>query len=182
MTVLPRKARQVAAARLAWMALALVPLGACSNNQGSCTAPSSGTFTVPLSFSQTIAVDIYCSEATGDAAACGTQPHVLDGATLTVAVDGSSATVTGGAGQSSWSCAVTAPQSVPGEGPDGGATPATGCYLLVNCNGEAGGDAGSIDVQIQISPPPTAPATTDVLVLVHEQGGDCCTDEYTGTW
>jgi len=107
---------------------------------------------------------------------------VLDGATLTLTVNGSSATVTAGTGQSSWSCQATSPQSSPGEAADGGATPATGCYLLVTCSGEPEGDAGTIDLQIQISPPPTPPATTDVMVLVHELGGDCCTDEYTGTW
>jgi len=116
MTVSPRKTRHVAVAWLAWMALALASLGsACSNNQGSCAAPTSGSFTVPLSFSQTIAVDVYCSEATGDAAACGTQPHVLDGTTLSLTVNGSSATVTAGAGQA-WTCQATSPQSSPGEG------------------------------------------------------------------
>jgi hypothetical protein len=180
MTVSPRRARQVATAWAVSMALALASVGACSNNQTKCSAPSSGTFSVPLTFSQTIAVDIYCSAATGDAAACGTQPHVLDGTTLSVTVDGSSATVTVGS-QSPWTCMATSPQSTPGTGPDGAATADTGCYLLVTCNGDPAGDAGSIDVQIQISAQ-TSSAPTGVLVLVHELGGDCCTDEYTGTW
>jgi hypothetical protein len=180
MTGSPRRARQVAAACLAWMAVALASLGACSNNQTKCSAPSSGSFSVPLTFSQTIAVDIYCGEATGDAAACGTGPHVLDGTTLSVTVDGSSATVTAGT-QSPWTCEATSPQSPPGDGQDGAAVPATGCYLLVTCNGEPVGDAGAIDLQIQLSAQ-TSGAPTGGLVLVHELGGDCCTDEYTGAW
>ena len=179
MTPPPRNARQVAASLTCLaLALALPSSGACSNDQAKCSAPSSGSFTVPLSFSQTVSVDLYCAGAMGDAAACGSQPHVLDGATLSVTVNGSTATVTASPGGGSWSCRATSPQSPPTDEADGGTAPATGCYLLVTCDQEPTADAGSIDVQIQMS----AQATGDVMVLVHELGGDCCVDEYTGTW
>lgn len=180
MTLSLGKARRVAATGLALaVSVGIATLGACSNSQSSCSAPSSGSFSVPLSFSQTIDVAIYCGGATGDAVACGTQAHVFDGQTWTVTVDGSAATVTSNAqGAPSWSCQATTPQSSPAAEGDGGTIPGTGCYLLVSCNPESGGEAGPVDVQIQIF----AQASGDAMVVVHELGGDCCADEYTGTW
>src|SRR5271155_3706113 len=90
------------------LAAALV-LASCSNTTPSCSAPSSGTFKVPLSYSQTIPVDLYCGAGdagqTGDidASACASQPHPFDGTTWTVTVGGSSATVSTASG--TWSCA-----------------------------------------------------------------------------
>jgi hypothetical protein len=159
--------------------VALVLLGACSNSQASCAAPSSGSYSVALSYSQTVPAAIYCEGgATGDAESCS-GPHPFDGATWTVSIDGTSATVTSGDGGAfSWSCGVITPNSSPTDTADGG-LPGTGCYLLVTCGVEPGGAEGPIEVQIQLLP--QAP-NEDVLAIVHHTGGECCTDEYTGVW
>jgi hypothetical protein len=162
--------------------VALAPLGACSTNQAQCSSPSSGKFTVALTYAQTIPVDIYCEAGVGagstDAASCATQPHPFDGVTWSVTVSGSSATVSSQGGGTSWSCQATSPQSSPSTGPDGGSVAGTGCYLLVTCGEQSTPDAGPADVQIQIFPT----SSTDAVALVHDTSSDCCTDEYTGTW
>jgi hypothetical protein len=169
-----RKTRRVALALVA-----LASLGACSNEQSPCSSPSSGTFSVALSYSQTIPVAIYCDATAGDTTPCGSPPHAFDGATWNIAVDGASATVlSNDGGASPWSCEAIPPESSPAEGPDGSTPPGTGCYLLVSCNPESAGDAGPVEVQIQVF----ASAPDDVIALVHDLSGQCCTDEYTGTW
>jgi hypothetical protein len=168
-------------------AVLLVPLGlaslaACLNGsnggQSQCASPSSGRFSFALGYSQTLPVGIYCDGATDNVPPCGSQPHPFDGVTWTVSVDGSGATVTAGDGGAPWSCDAITPESAPGDAPDGGSTPGTGCYLLVTCTQENEGDAGAIGVQLQMF----AQASSDVLVVVHDLEGNCCTDEYTGTW
>lgn len=169
-----RKTRRVSAT-----IVALASLGACSNKQPQCSSPSSGSFSVALSYSQTIPVAIYCDATVGDATPCGNPPHAFDGATWNLTVDGSSATVlSSDGGDSPWSCQAIAPESSPADGPDGSTPPGTGCYLLVICGPESAGAAGPVDVQIQVF----AQAPGDVIALVHDLSGACCTDEYTGTW
>jgi len=160
------------------MLVALVLVGACSNNQTpSCSGPPSGSTSVTLSYSQSVPAAIYCDGATGDAESCGNGPLPFDGATWNVTIDGSSATVTSSdGGASPWSCAAVAPESAPNDGPDG--APGTGCYLLVTCGRESAGDGGPVDVQLQLF----AQSSSDVIAIVHDDSGDCCTDEYTGTW
>jgi hypothetical protein len=154
----------------------LLVVAACSNNAASCSAPSTGTFHVSLAYSQTLAVDLFCDAGGIDASACSARPHPLDGASWTIAVDGSTAKITGTA--AGFSCAATAPQTSPSTAADGSTAPGSGCYLLVECGQQAVGDAGAGEVQVQL----LAQASTDALVLVHDGTSDCCTDEYTGTW
>lgn len=178
MTASPRNSCRAAAAWLTWLGLAvalvLAAVAGCSNNTPKCSAPSSGNFTMPLTFTQTIDVALDCDGSTGTVA-CGNETHVLDGLTLNLSVDGgSTATITSDAGIA-WSCQATTPQSPPDEQSDGGTAPATGCYLLVTCAEENVDDAGAVQVQIQI------PATGNpILVVVRDLGGACCADEYTG--
>jgi hypothetical protein len=166
------------------LAAALV-LAGCSNSVPSCSAPSTGTFKVQLSYSQTIPVDLSCDEGdagqTGDidASACASQPHPFDGATWTVTVSGSGATITtASTAGGTWSCVATAPRSGPASQPDGSTSVGTGCYLLLECAPQSVGDAGPAQVQVQL----LAQASTDVVVIVHSQGSSCCTDQYTGSW
>ena len=112
-----------------------------------------------------------------DAGSCANRPHPFDGATWTIVVTGSGATVTP-KGSAAWTCSAIGPQASPGTGPDGSAAPATGCYLLVSCGRQTAGDAGASDVQVQV----LAQSTTDILVLAHDDSGSCCSDEYTGSW
>ncbi len=163
-------------AAVAAVVVALLALAACSNNQPSCSAPSSGTFHVTLAYSQTIPVDLFCDGGGIDASACGARAHVLDGASWTVTVNGGSASVASSSG--TWSCTATPPRSAPGEQPDGSSQAGTGCYLLLECALQAAGDAGAAQVQVQI----LTQSQTDVLALVHDESSDCCTDEYTGAW
>jgi hypothetical protein len=184
----------------------LASVGACSNSDAPCASPSTGTFAVSLSYARTIPVSIYCggggpedgavadaapdatldsaadaapdaSSAAVDAGSCASRPHPFDKASWSVAVTGSGAMVTpkGGA---PWTCTAIGPKSPPGSAPDGAPVPATGCYLLVTCDAQTAGDAGSAGLQLQIF----AQSSTDVLVLAHDDSGSCCTDEYTGTW
>jgi hypothetical protein len=164
---------------VATAAVALVLVGACSNShQDNCSAPSSGSFAVTLTFAQTVPAAIYCDGAAGDAGSCESQAHPFDGATWTITVDGAQATVASSdGGASSWSCYATSPDSAPSDGPDGG-TPGTGCYLLVSCAQVSAGSAGVVDVQIQLF----TQASSDVLAIAHQTDGYCCTDEYTGAW
>ena len=177
----------------------LASIGACSNSDAPCSSPSAGTFAVTLSYSRTIPVAIYCGGGGGadagasaeagvdagadasavamDAGSCAGRPHPFDGASWTVAVTGSGATVMP-QGSAAWTCTASAPKSSPGDGPDGASIPATGCYLLVSCGRQTGGDAGAADLQVQIF----AQSATDVVVLAHDDSSSCCTDEYTGTW
>jgi hypothetical protein len=159
----------------ATLAGALVHAG-CSNSGSSCAAPSSGTFKVQLAYSQTIPVDLFCDAGDIDASACGAQPHPFDGTTWTVVVDGSTARVTTARG--TWSCVATAPSSSPGSQPDGSTTVGTNCYLLVECGTQTVGDAGPAQIQLQI----LTKASTDAVVIAHDVGASCCTDEYTGSW
>ena len=158
---------------------ALLVAAGCSNDQPSCGAPGAGTFHVSLAYSQTVPVNLFCDAGDIDASTCGSHPHPLDGAAWTVTVDGGSATITGASG--TWDCAVTPPRSSPSTQPDGSTQAGTGCYLLLECGAHALGDAGTGQVQVQLLPQPS-PASTDVLVLVHDVASDCCTDEYTGVW
>jgi len=158
--------------------LAIAASPACSNNQASCSAPSSGTFHVTLAYSQTIPVDLFCDGGGIDASACGARPHVLDGASWTVTVNGGSASIASSSG--TWSCTATPPRSAPGEQPDGSSQAGTGCYVLLECGVQAVGDAGAAPVQVQVQI--LTQSQTDVLALVHDESSDCCTDEYTGAW
>jgi hypothetical protein len=184
-----------------WLPLAvLAATVACESSNAPCSAPSGGTFTVTLAYARTASVAIYCSSDAGseaapdsgdsgadssadsgtgdaDAGTCSSHPHPLDGTTWTIAVNGSAATVTP-QGAASWSCAAFGPQSSPSSGPDGSALPGTGCYLLVSCGTRSIGGGGSADVQLEI----LAQSATDTLVLVHDDSGGCCTDEYSGSW
>jgi len=117
------------------------------------------------------------SAAVVDAGSCASRPHPLDGATWTIAVTGSGATVTP-KGAAAWTCTAIGPQASPGSGPDGSPAPATGCYLLLSCGRQATGDGEAADVQVQI----LSQSTTDILVLAHDDTGSCCSDEYTGSW
>ncbi len=170
----------VALAAVAVALLVLLAAPGCSNDQApSCNAPSSGTFHVGLSYSQTVPVNLFCDAGTIDASACGAQPHVLDGASWTVTVNGGSASIASSAG--TLSCKATPPRAAPGDPADGASQAGTGCYLLLECGPQAVGDAGAAQValvQVQI----LAPSSTDVLVLVHDESSDCCTDEYTGSY
>lgn len=150
----------------------------CSNNTSSCSAPSSGTFTLQLSYAQTIPIDLFCDGGTAatDASTCAAQPHPFDGASWKVAVSGSGATVT--LPQGSWSCTAVAPSTSPSQEPDGSSQVGTGCYLLLECGQHAAGDAGMAEVQVQI----LTKGGSDVVALVHDVAGNCCTDEYTGSW
>jgi hypothetical protein len=166
-----------ALAAVAAALIALIASAGCSNNPASCSAPSSGTFHVTLSYSQTIPVDLFCDAGGIDASACSSHPHVLDGASWTVTVNGGTASIasTGAA----LSCTATAPRAAPEDQPDGASQAGTGCYLLLECGPQALGDAGAALVQVQLL---TQSSSDDVLALVHDESSDCCTDEYTGAW
>ncbi len=167
--------RVIGAVLAVGMTMALAVAG-CSNNPSSCSAPSTGTFTVQLSYAQTIAVDLFCDGGTIDASSCSTQPHPFDGASWTIAVSSSSATIT--SAQGSWSCTAIGPGTAPAQQPDGSTRVGTGCYLLLECGQHAAGDAGTAEVQVQV----LTQGATDVVALVHQVAGDCCTDQYTGSW
>jgi hypothetical protein len=160
-------------------AVALALVVACSTgHQDNCTAPSSGSFAVALTFAQTVPAAIYCDGAAGDAGSCENQAHPFDDATLVITVEGAEATVASSdGGAPSWPCHAMAPDSAPSDGPDGG-TPGTACYLLVSCAQVFAGTAGVVDLQIQLF----TQASSDVLVIAHQTDGFCCTDEYTGAW
>ena len=171
-----RYLRRVVGAVLAGgMTIALAAAG-CSNNPSSCSAPSSGKFTSQLSYTQTVPVDLFCDGGTVDASSCSAQPHPFAGASWTIAVSSGSATIT--SPQGTWSCTAIGPGTAPSQQPDGSTQVGTGCYLLLECGEHAAGDAGTATVQVQI----LAQGTTDVVALVHQVGGDCCTDQYTGSW
>jgi hypothetical protein len=155
---------------------ALLAIAGCSNNPASCSAPSSGTFHLALSYAQTIPVDLFCDAGDIDASACSSRPHPFQGASWSVTVSGSTATITSTDG--TWSCAATSPRSSPSAQPDGSTLPGTGCYLLLECGQHPVGDAGTAQVQVQL----LAQSSTDVLAIVHDVASDCCTDEYTGSW
>jgi len=157
--------------------IALIASAGCSNNPASCSAPSSGTFHVTLSYSQTTPVDLFCDAGGIDASTCSSHPHVLDGASWTVTVNGAAASVASTGGN--LSCTATAPRAAPQDQPDGASQAGTGCYLLLECGPQALADAGAALVQVQILAPSS---TGDVLALVHDESSDCCTDEYTGSW
>jgi hypothetical protein len=114
----------------------------------------------------------------GDGGTCLGRPHPLDGTSLSVTINGGSATVTPRAG-GAWTCSVLGPNSSPGSGPDGSTVQATGCYLLLLCGDQTLPGEGGEMVQIEILPQ----GTPDVLVTARDtSGGACCTDEYTGHW
>lgn len=170
--------RLEALARRAGVVLVLgaaAPLG-CSNTQPSCTAPGAGSFTIDLHYAQTIPVDLLCDAGDIDASSCGARPHPFEGASWSLAVNGGTGTVKGSG--ASWTCSALSPRSSPTTTPDGSPVPGTGCYLALECGPQAVGDAGTALVQIQL----LTPASTDVVVLVHDIAGECCTDEYTGSW
>ena len=160
-------------------ALGFAAVIGCSNNPSACSAPASGNFSVALKYAQTIPVDLFCDAGDIDAGGCGAGPHSLDGASLRIAVSGSTGTVT--TGTATWHCTALMPRSAPVTAPDGSTEPGTGCDLALECGQQTVGDASTASLQIQILGPAT-PTTTDALVLVHEVGPTCCTDEYTGTW
>ena len=153
-------------------------VAACSNNPSSCSAPSTGKFGVELSYAETLSVDLFCDGGggTADASSCAAQPHPFDGASWNIVVSSGSATVT--SSQGSWSCTAISPGTAPSQQPDGSTGVGTECYLLLECGQHAAGDAGTAEVEVQI----LTQGATDVVALVHEVGGDCCTDEYTGSW
>jgi hypothetical protein len=147
---------------------------ACANNPSRCEAPSSGTFSLSLTYSQTLPVSVYCAAPT-QATTCTPPAPSWTGI---VSVDGPGASLesSDGGGGSTWTCEAVSPESSSDGIPDGG-VPGTACYLLVTCNQGAPGGIGPVQIQIfaQASP-------TDVLALVQDSSGDCCVNEYTGTW
>jgi hypothetical protein len=171
----PSNTRAVAA--LTTTASIALLAGACANNPARCEAPSTGTFNLSLSYSQTLPVSVYCAASSGSAtqpAACGTPAQTWTG---TLTVDGSGARLASGdGGASAWTCAATSPNSSSDDTPDGGA-PETACYLLVVCNQQAPSSIGP--VQLQILP---QASSGDVLALIQDSNGECCVNEYTGTW
>jgi hypothetical protein len=187
---LPRASRAVRAALVVLAALSVVAFASCSNSSTPCSAPTSGSFMISLHYSQSLPIDLVCDASTGEASAgdggtCGSETHPFDGATWTVAIAGNGATVTSKG--ATWSCESVGPQSGPGSTADGSTLPGSGCYLLVTCDvpsfasgeGDAGKGGGGGSVQIQILP---KSSSNDVLALVHETSGACCSDEYLGTW
>jgi hypothetical protein len=151
--------------------------GACANNPARCEAPSTGTFNLSLSYSQTLPVSVYCPAASGspsEPTACGTPAQTWAGV---LTVNGSGAHLeSSDAGGSAWTCEATTPNASSDDTPDGGA-PETACYLLVICNEQASSSIGSVQVQIFAQA-----SSGDVLALVQDSSGGCCVDEYTGTW
>jgi hypothetical protein len=81
-----------------------------------------------------------------------------------------------GGSQSGWSCTAIGPGTA-SVGTDDGGTPGTQCYLLVTCNQQGSGSIGSLQFEIFAQGP-----SPDVLALVQDSAGDCCVNEYTGTW
>ena len=154
---------------------------ACSNKPAPCGSPTSGSFSLTLGYSQRVTAAVYCAGDATETNVCSTQAPPFGGAKWSLAVDGSTATVTpeGGA---SWSCEVVAPESSPSAGPDGSTLPATGCYLLVSCGEQSIDDAGTASVQIQLLAPGSSDASADVIAIVSESTGGCCTYEYTGSY
>jgi hypothetical protein len=148
---------------------------ACSSTASRCTAPSSGTFSLSLTYSQTLPVDVQCPVAATQAATCAV-PAQAWGGIVTVGSAGTSLASSDGGGQAGWSCSATAPGSVSVTSEDGG-TPGTQCYLLVSCNQQGSASIGSL--QFEIFAQASNPA---VLALVQDSAGDCCVNEYTGTW
>lgn len=161
--------------------LAVATTVACSNKPAPCGSPASGSFSLSLGYSQRVTAAVYCAGDATDTNICSTQAPPFGGATWNLAVDGSTATVTAEGG-ASWSCGVIAPESSPSGGPDGSTLPATGCYLLVSCGEQSVGDAGTASVQIQLLPPGSSDASPDVIAIVSESTGGCCTYEYTGSY
>ena len=162
-----------------WVVASLVAASspaACSNDSAACSAPATGTFTATLHYAETATVSLACDGGGADASTCVARPHPFDGATWKVVVSGSTATVTSAG--ATWSCQSLAPRSAPGTTNDGGPLPGTGCYLELRCGTQATGDAGAQEIELQI----LAKSATDVLVVAHDPGADCCTDEYTGAW
>lgn len=151
------------------MLLALLPFAAitaCSSKEAPCSGPSSGTFSLQLGDPQPVAAAIECEAGSSGATACSGEPPPFDAAAWSVAIDGTTATLTSSEdGGASWSCQVTPPSS-------------PGCYLLVSCGPEPLGDAGSGDVQVEL----LASGSNDVIVLIHQLTGECCAFSYTGTW
>jgi hypothetical protein len=154
----------------------LVALGAaCANNTARCEAPSSGTFSLSLAFSQTLPVSVYCPSSSSQVATCSAPAQSWTG-TLTVDASGASLASGADAGNASWTCEAVSPDSPSNDTEDGGA-PQSSCYLLVSCNQQAPGGIGP--VQFQLFAQGSSP---DVLALVQDSSGDCCVNEYTGTW
>jgi hypothetical protein len=79
-------------------------------------------------------------------------------------------------GASAWTCEAVSPESSSDDTSDGG-IPGTACYLLVTCNQSAPGGIGPVQFQIFAQA-----SAMDVLALVQDATGNCCVNEYTGTW
>jgi hypothetical protein len=165
---------RVRVASIAGSAIVLASV-ACSSHSSKCGAPSSGTFTLSLAYAQTLPVAVDCPAAASQAATCSTPAPAWQG-TLSVGSKGTFITSSDGGGDSSWTCGAIAPESASVDDDDSGA-PATACYLLVNCNQTTPGGIGSIQFQLL-----GQGTTADVLAIVKDAAGDCCVNEYTGTW
>ena len=148
---------------------------ACSGTASRCAAPSSGTFSLSLTYSQTLPVDVQCPAGATQAATCAAPAQAWAGI-VTVDSSGTSLASSDGGGQAGWSCSAITPGSASVTTEDGG-TPGAQCYLLVNCNQQ--GSAGIGSLQFEIFAQGSSP---DVLALVQDSAGDCCVNEYTGTW
>jgi len=149
--------------------------GACSSSSAPCTAPSSGTFSLALTYSQTLPVSVYCPAYTTEPAVCAAAPFT--GVTWTVTVDGSKASLeSSDGGGSSWACSAIPPGSAAVTAADAG-TPETGCYLRVICNQLTLGLIGQVQLQILAQG-----SGADVIAIVQDSTADCCVNEYTGTW
>ncbi len=158
-------------------ALGVTAIGAapaCSNSS-ACDAPSSGKFGVSLQYAQTLPVAVVCDGGMIDASACGAAAHPLDGVRWSVNVSGGTGTVS--TGSATWTCTALPPRSAPTTYADGSTQIGTGCYLALECGVQTVGSQLA-DVQLQILPS----GATDALVLVHDIGPTCCTDEYTGRY
>jgi hypothetical protein len=159
------------------VASAAIALGsdACAGTASRCGAPSSGTFSLSLTYSQTLPVNVQCPASATEAATCAVPAQAWAGV-VTVDSSGASLASSDGGGPSGWSCAAIGPGSASAGTDDGGA-PGTQCYLLVTCNQQGSASIGSL--QFQIFAQGSSPG---VLALVQDSPGDCCVNEYTGTW
>jgi hypothetical protein len=166
------------AARAVTLLVATVPMAivsaACSSNQTKCAAPSSGTFSVSLTYAETLPVAVDCPAASSAASACST-PAPTWKATVSLGTRGTFVQASDGGVDPSWTCTAVAPESSSIDGQDRG-VPGTACYLLINCNQTL--DAGIGSVQLEIF----AQASSDVLAIVQDSASSCCVNEYTGTW
>jgi hypothetical protein len=151
---------------------------ACSSNQSKCAAPSSGTFSVSLTYAETLPVAVDCAAATSAAGACST-PAPTWTATVSVGTHGTFVQASDGGVDPSWTCTAVAPESSSVDGEDSG-VPGTACYLLINCNQTL--DAGIGSVQLEILAQASGDASSDVLAILQDSSSSCCVNEYTGTW